>query len=144
LTLTAPLLVDTAAEQQTPHERFRVLPSGHERVLEAHAGGLWRPLYRFGLHEQLLPDFEVTNWYLSNHPESQFVTNLMAARAGGDARYTLRNNELVVHHRDGRRERRLLTTPEEIVRALRTPFGIRFPDSPDLRAALARIIARAA
>lgn len=41
--------------------------------------GAWVPLYRFGLHEYLPPDYEVFNWYLSNHPNSIFVTGLMAA-----------------------------------------------------------------
>lgn len=36
--------------------------------------------YRFGLQEQLQADYEVASWYLSNHPQSHFVTGLIASR----------------------------------------------------------------
>ncbi len=82
LTLTAPLRLQADIEQATPHEPFRLIEQGQEFVLQALIGDAWRPLYRFGLQEQLLPDYEVTSWYLSNHPESQFVTTLMVGQAG--------------------------------------------------------------
>ena len=112
--------------------------------MQAHVGGAWKPLYRFDLQEQLLPDYEVTNWYLSNHPESQFVTGLIAARAERDRRYALRNNELVVHHVNGRTERRVLTSVAGLRSALEDAFRLTLPAGPELDAALARLISRAA
>ena len=139
LTLTGPLRLQADIEQATPHEPFRLIGTGDEFLLQAQFGGTWRTLYRFGLQEQLLPDYEVTNWYLSNHPESRFVTRLIAARPDADRRYALLNNELAVHHLNGRTERRVLASTAELQETLRTVFRVRLPDSPDLQTALTRL-----
>ena len=154
LTLTGPLRLQPDTEQATPHESFRLIrPSPgagapdrmrEEFVLQARIDEIWKPLYRFGLQEQLLPDYEVTNWYLSNHPESQFVTGLMAARAEPDRRYALRNNRLAVHHRNGRTEQQVLSSVAEMRRTLEGAFHLRLPDTPDLDAALTRLVAQPA
>jgi N-hydroxyarylamine O-acetyltransferase len=139
LTLTGPLRLQTDIEQATPHEPFRLLEAGDEFMVEAKIAGEWRALYRFGLQKQRLPDYEMCNWYLSNHPESRFVVNLMAARPDADRRHALRNNELAVHYLDGRTERRVLRSVAELQQALENVFRVRLPDGPDLRAALARV-----
>ena len=160
LTLTGPLRLLPDTEQATPHEAFRLVtsspaveaagppstgfhPPSRTRdafVLQARLDDGWKPLYRFGLEEQLLPDYEVTNWYLSNHPESQFVTGLMAARPELDRRYALRNNRLTVHHRNGHTEQRELASAAELRQTLENDFRLRLPDVPNLDAALARLI----
>jgi N-hydroxyarylamine O-acetyltransferase len=136
LTLTAPLRLEADTEQSTPHEPFRLIRVGEEFVQQAKVQEGWKTLYRFALHEQLLADYEVSNWYLSNHPESIFVTGLVAARPDPDRRYTLRNNELVVHHLDGRTERRVLGSAAELRAALEDPLRLRLPNSPQLEAVL--------
>jgi N-hydroxyarylamine O-acetyltransferase len=141
LTLTAPLRLEADAEQATPHERFRLRPSGGHYHMEARIDTQWRTLYRFDLQEQLLVDYEMTSWYLSHHPGSHFVTTLVAARAERDRRHALRNNELAVHHTEGATERRVLTSVEEVRAALADVFQIALPDAPELDAALARITA---
>ena len=141
LTLTGPLRLEAAVEQPTPHERFRLMPDGDGFIAEAEVGDEWRPLYRFDLQRQALADYQVTNWYLSNHPQSHFVTGLMAARAQPDRRYGLRNTDLSIHHRDGFTERRTLTTGREIRTTLEELFGIRVPAGEDLDAAFARVAA---
>jgi N-hydroxyarylamine O-acetyltransferase len=143
LTLTGPLRLLPDVEQATPHEPFRLTRAGDAFVAEARIGGVWKALYRFDLQEQLLPDYEVTNWYLSNHPESRFVTGLMAARPDRDRRYTLRNNELAMHHANGETERRVLTSAAGVRAALEDTFRLTLPDAPELDAALERLIARA-
>jgi N-hydroxyarylamine O-acetyltransferase len=141
LTLTGPLRLQPGLEQATPHEPFRLVSAGDEFLLQAQFGGSWRTLYRFGLQEQFLADYNVTNWYLSNHPESRFVTRLIAARPDADRRYALLNNELTVHCLDGRTERRVLGTVAELQETLRTVFRLKVPVTPDLDTALARICA---
>jgi N-hydroxyarylamine O-acetyltransferase len=59
LTLTAPLRLVAGIEQATPHERFRLVAGDSDFVLQALLGREWRPLYRFDLQRQLLPDYEV-------------------------------------------------------------------------------------
>ena len=144
LTLSAPLLLEPDIEQATPHETFRLMRAGQDFVMQVKLGGTWKALYRFDLQEQFPPDYEVTNWYLSNHPDSHFVNGLIAARAAPDRRYALRNNELAVHHLDGNTERSVLATVAQLRAALEGPFGLTLPDAPELDAALARFAARSA
>lgn len=139
LTPTGPLSLEPDIEQATPHEPFRLIQAGQEFVMQAKIRGDWKTLYRFDIQEQLLPDYEVSNWYVSTHPDSIFVTGLMAARPAPDRRYALRNNELAVHHLDGSTERRILTNVVEMRGILENTFCITLPDVPELDAGLARL-----
>ena len=140
LTLTAPLALIPDLEQPTPHEPFRVIADADGYMMQAQIGQTWKSLYRFDLQEQYLPDYEVTNWYLSNHPNSHFVTGLMAARPDVDRRYALRNNQLAIHHLNGSTERRVLTKVAELRAALEDAFRITLPETPDLNPALQRLV----
>ena len=111
--------------------------------MQAKIRGDWKTLYRFDLQEQLLSDYEVSNWYVSNHPESIFVTGLMAARPATNRRYALRNNEFTVHHLNGSTERRVLTNVAEMRETLESAFRITLPDAPELDSALAKLTAPA-
>lgn len=128
LTLTAPLRLAPDVEQPTPHEPFRFLRADGAWVMQARIDGVWKPLYRFTLDEQHAPDYEVSSWYLSSHPRSHFLSGLMAARAAPEGRHALRNTTLTTHHRDGRTERRTLSTPAELREVLLGTFGIAAPD----------------
>lgn len=139
LTLTGPLRLEPDTEQATPHEPFRLTRLGDEFRVQANVRDVWRTLYQFELQEQLLPDYEVNNWYLSNHPASPFVISLMAARPEADRRYALRNNELSVHHRDGKTERRTLATAAELRAALENLFLLTLPLTSDLEATLTKL-----
>jgi len=139
MTLTGPLRLEPDIEQVTSHEPFRLVKAGEEFVMQAKAGDAWKPLYRFDLQEQFLPDYEVTNWYLSNHPSSHFVTGLIAARPTPDRRYALRNNELAVHHLNGSAERRVLTSAAELRETLEGAFRLTLPDAPELDVALEQL-----
>ena len=142
LTLTAPLRLEAGIEQHTPHEPFRLLEADGAYVMQARIRDGWKSLYRFDLHAQLLPDYEVTNWYLANHPDSRFVRNLIAGRPTPDRRYALLNHELAVHHLGGPSERHVLESAGELRTALEEYFLIRLPDVPQLEAALDRALAR--
>lgn len=139
VTLTAPLRLEPNTEQPTPHEWFRLIPHGEEFITQAKLRDEWVRLYRFEPGEHFQPDYEVTCWYLCNHPDSQFISNLIAARPTKDCRYALRNNELATHHRNGPTERITLTTAEELRAALTGPLGLTLPDSPKLYATLERL-----
>ncbi|MGH8503302.1 MAG: arylamine N-acetyltransferase family protein [Gammaproteobacteria bacterium] len=144
ITLTAPLRLQADIEQTTSHEAFRLVKLNDEFIEQAKLRGEWAPLYRFGLSEYLLSDYQVFNWYVSTHPQSHFVTGLMAARPARDRRYALRGNQLTVHHLDGRTERRVLTSAADMREALAREFLLNVPDAPELDAALERLTARAA
>lgn len=139
MTLTAPLRLEAGVEQSTSHEPFRLTAAGQAFDMEARVRGEWRPLYRFGLEENLLPDYELASWYLSHHPASSFVTGLMAARPAPGLRYALHDNEFAVHHLGGPTERRVLTSAPELRAVLEGELGLTLPDAPELDAALERL-----
>ena len=142
MTLTGPLRLEPDIEQQTPHEPFRLLATGSDFIMQAKVREGWRSLYRFDLQAQVLPDYEVTNWYLANHPESRFVRNLVAARPTPQRRYALLNGALAVHQRGGPSERRVLESVTELRNVLVDCFRIQLPDVPQLDGALQRALDR--
>jgi N-hydroxyarylamine O-acetyltransferase len=152
LTLTGVLRMQPDVEQPTPHEKFRIRHGGSARnppntsevfVMEASVRGEWQALYTFDLQPQALVDYEATNWYLANHPQSHFLSTLVAARVDGPRRYALRNHELSIHHVNGETERRTLASAAEIRRALGELFHVDVPDGADVDEALERLIAAA-
>lgn len=136
---TGPLLLKSRDEQATPHEPFRLVEEEHRLVIEAKLGGVWTSLYATDLAESHPVDFELGNWFTSAHPSSIFVTGLMAARADGDRRYALRNNQLATHKLAGGTEKRTLETGAELRDALADLMRIRLPDDPTLEPTLARL-----
>ncbi|MBA2252049.1 MAG: arylamine N-acetyltransferase, partial [Nitrospirales bacterium] len=80
---------------------FRLVKANEEFIELVKIRGEWVSRYRFGLSEHLSPDYEVTNWYLSHHSDSHFLTGLLAARPAPDRRYALLYNQLTVHHLNG-------------------------------------------
>jgi N-hydroxyarylamine O-acetyltransferase len=142
-TPTCPLRLQADLEQATPHEPFRLVERNGELLMQAKLQGEWKPLYRFDLQPQLLADYEVSNWYVSTHPQSLFVTSLFVARPDVGRRYALRNTEVSVHHCDGQAEKRTLTSVDELRGALVDTFRITLPEGPELTIALQRILEEA-
>jgi N-hydroxyarylamine O-acetyltransferase len=140
--LSAPLRLDTEAPQATPHGEYRIVAHGDTFQEETRIDGEWRPLYHFGLEEQNVHDYEMANWYIGTHPESEFRVRLMAARLPPGRRISLLNNRLSISEASGRSERRELRSASETAEVLENEFGIALP-SPraDLLAALERVMA---
>lgn len=139
LTLTAPLHLVTGVEQTTPHEACRLLEDRGTFILQVLVRSAWKPLYRFDLQPQVLPDYEVWNWYLANHPESPFVCDLLAARVTPTHRYGLLNKALSIHHLHGQSEQVTLSSPDEMRETLGRTFGIQLPDDPGVDSLLGRL-----
>jgi N-hydroxyarylamine O-acetyltransferase len=138
-TLTAPLRLEVDTLQETPHEPCRLIRYEDDFVLQAQIRNEWRLLYKFDLQPHYPPDYEITSWYLSNNPESHFVTGLRVARALRGRRYGLLNNELSIHEPAGSQSR-TLSSAEEMRETLTQTFGIRLPEHPQLMETLARLI----
>jgi N-hydroxyarylamine O-acetyltransferase len=136
--LTGPLLLESGAEQATPHEPFQLLKDGDRYVLQFKMRGAWIRLYRFDLSEQIQADHEQGNWFVSTFPGSHFVTSLICARTEPGCRYALSNNVLSVHRMDGDSERRSLNVAE-LRAALGDVFKVRLDGLDGLDDALARI-----
>jgi N-hydroxyarylamine O-acetyltransferase len=140
LTLTAPLKLAPGLEQATPHEPHRITAREGGYLLEAKVAGEWQALYTFELNEQQLADYEVSNWYLCNHPDSHFLKGLLAARAAPEARHALRNARYAIHYPDGKTEKRFVASAAEYRALLEGPFQIRLPDAPHLDAKLRQLV----
>lgn len=140
LTMTGPLRLNFQGEQRTPHETFRVVCEDGTYLSQANVRGDWRTLYRFDLQEQLQPDIEMANFFVACHPDSPFLTRLMAARRDGDRTFKLRDGELTIQHRNGLREQRELKSVPELRAALAEQFRIDAPSDSALDAALARVL----
>lgn len=136
--LTAPLRLEPHIAQPTPHEPHRLLPLENGFVLEASLSGEWKPFYRFTMEPQFPSDYEVSNWYLCNHPGSFFRQTLLAARATADTRYALRNNALSIH-RNNTTEKRTLAHAAALRSSLEVDFALQLPESRELSIILERI-----
>jgi len=142
LTLTGPLRMASEGEQSTPHEPHRVTGIGQGvRLVEAKVAGDWVPLYSFEPHEQQVADYEVSNWYLSHHPDSHFVKSLAIARALPGERHAIRQTRYSIHRAGRESERRFAASAAELLEWLEGPFAIRVPRSGELEEKLARLVA---
>ena len=138
---TAPLLLDSRAEQLTPHEPYRIDLHVDGFTLRANVAGEWRAMYIFDLQRQEDIDFAVGNWFVSTHPESSFVKQLMVARTGEGWRRTLNNGSYAIHRIGHDSERREVTDVQELIGLLGSEFGIRVPEQAQLARTLERLIA---
>ncbi|MEE3752375.1 arylamine N-acetyltransferase family protein [Mycobacterium intracellulare] len=122
-TLTSPIRFETGNAQQTTHEPYRLNDRGDGLVLQALLRDEWKPLYVFGTQTVPQIDLRVGSWYVSTHPESHFVTALMAAVTTVDARYNLAGRNLTIHRADGSEKIRL-DDAAAVVDVLGDRFGI--------------------
>lgn len=127
LSLTAPLELRDGLEQDTPHDRRRLVHCDGLFMQQVWFDGTWHDVNLFRPEPAADVDLELGNWYSHTHPQSHFRHNLLAARATADGRLTLHNREFTVRHRDGRSEKRELTAPEELLAVLAEHFDLLFP-----------------
>lgn len=139
-TLTGPLLLETGTVQETPHESRRLIRDKGKFVMQTLIKEEWKSIYEFNLQENFLPDYEVYSWYLSNHPESHFVTGLIAARPAPGVRYTLQDTTFSTYYLDGTTEKRILGTVSDIREVLETRFSLSLPEESGLDDKLTMLI----
>lgn len=139
-TLTGVLDLVAGVEQSTPHDPFHLVDEGDGYLRqETLIRGEWNATYRFDLTPQNPIDYEVSNHFTSTHPNSHFLSTMIAARVGESRRHALRNTDLTTHHLGAASEHRQLTSPAEIEDALEDVFGLRLPDRNLLRERLQRL-----
>lgn len=132
LTLTAPLLLDSTAVQQTPHESARLVHDGSHYILQAEVGGAWQALYRFGLDEQTSADYAMANYFVSTHAQSRFVQQLIAGRPGPALRHALLDGRYSRHYLGKPSEQRQLTEAAGLRAVLQHDLGIELGALPEL------------
>lgn len=137
---TGPLLLDSEAEQATPHEAYRLSYVGGTYTLRARVADSWRAMYVFDLQAVADIDYVVGNWYVCTHPDSPFLGQMIAARTGPGLRKTLNNGSFAIHRLGQASERVQLDSVDEVLRVLRDEFGIRPPEHPELRQIIGGLI----
>jgi len=126
LSLTAPLAMNDGLEQDTPHDRRRLVRRGGYFAHQVLFDGTWQDVSHFQPEIVAAPDLELGNWYSHTHPQAHFRNHLLVARATARGRLTLYDREFTVRQRDGRSEKRELATPDELLAVLATEFGLQF------------------
>lgn len=138
---TGPLQLDSEAEQATPHEPCRLTLIGGTYTLRALVTGSWRAMYVFDLQVVADIDCTVGSWYVSTHPDSPFLGQLIVARTGHRLRKTLNNGSFAIHRLGEASERVQLRDVDAVLEVLRDEFAIQVPEHPGLRVVIERLIA---
>jgi N-hydroxyarylamine O-acetyltransferase len=124
LTLTAPVMMRWHEEQQTPHERVRLVPVAEDFLLQVLVGDAWTDVYRFDLAVQLPPDYVQQNWHTATRPDALFANNLVVAMPMPDGRYALFNRTLTWRPLVGEPVRNEIQTKGELREVLGELFSI--------------------
>lgn len=125
VTLTMPLLLNEAAPQQTPNGIFKISHKEDTYVLWTTKEEKWFPVYRFILQNTEPVDLEVSNWYLSTHPESNFKKNLILSKVDENARYTYTDHVLNIRSNDGLKESVSIKNDMQLFEILKNTFGLK-------------------
>ncbi|HEU0311119.1 MAG TPA: arylamine N-acetyltransferase, partial [Sphingomicrobium sp.] len=127
---TAPLRMDIADPQPTPHETFRIVPMGPQKLVQAQVEDRWQPVYSIAADPWLDSHYELANWYSSTHPASHFRHRLIVTRTTPEARHILAEGRLTIRRPDGTSEQRYLDA-DGIMEALAENFLL--PVEPEWR-----------
>jgi N-hydroxyarylamine O-acetyltransferase len=123
VTLTAPIRLASFAPQDTLFEPVRLRPIGAELRYEVLIGDEWRPVYDLVPAPQLDIDLQMSNWFVSTHPNSPFRQALVVSRTTPQVRHLLNHNRLTVRRPGHEPERRRLSA-EEVETCLVRDFGL--------------------
>jgi N-hydroxyarylamine O-acetyltransferase len=125
MTMTTPLQLDRREAQRGPHEALRLQQQDALYTVEVELNGSWQPMYRFSLEAWLPADYETSNWYVSTHPQSRFVQQLIASKPGVGCRHALLNRRYSLHRSGQSSQTQELASPAELLELLQQSFGIR-------------------
>jgi N-hydroxyarylamine O-acetyltransferase len=136
---TVPLRLDTAEEQETPHEARRYRERDGIVTQQIRIGPDRREdVYSFDLHQAAAMDFEVANWFVSTHPESLFRKTLFVTLPREDHRLILVFGEFTRRYLDGRLEKRTVVDDADLRNLLVDEFGMPAEDPSVCKASLTR------
>ena len=76
--LLDPVPLEVGVESDQSGWRYRIVQDGPQLVLQVFNDDAWADCYGFVPEPAQLVDVEVNNWYTATHPESGFVTGIIA------------------------------------------------------------------
>lgn len=140
MTPASPLRFEIGLVQETPHTTYRISIKDGNYTLESVQDKIWKNLYEFDFQKQFPVDFQMANWYTSTYPKSHFRHQLSIARTDKEKRFGLRNNQLSIHYKTGKTERKILNSVSEIIQVLTEVFELNLDNLPRLEIRLNDII----
>jgi N-hydroxyarylamine O-acetyltransferase len=133
MTMTIPCLLNEAGPQSNTHEPWQLQRLAQSFVLSAQVAGTWSPKYHFSLELQTPDDYAMSNWFVATHPQSRFVTNLIAARVDQDGRHALMNTRYMRHRLGQSSLQTDIQNPSDLLNLLRDQFRINTNDIAGLQ-----------
>jgi len=82
-------------------------------------------VYRFTPENVVPVDLDISNWYLSTHPDSQFKNRLILSKVDENARYTYTDHVLNIRTRDGEKESITIENDIQLYEILINTFGLK-------------------
>lgn len=124
LSLTAPLRFDTGIEQETPHDKRRVVHEDGRYFHQFFGPDGWSDIYEFTGEEMPMVDRELGNWWTSTRPDTLFKKSFFCAmaRPGGE-RISLFESEFT-HRRGGEVLRTKTVVDDQSLREVLAEFGL--------------------
>jgi N-hydroxyarylamine O-acetyltransferase len=104
---------------------YRVVEQAGTFILQSLRPSGWMDLYTFTLEPQLLPDYEMANYFISTHPDSPFVRTLTVQLPTPAVRYILRGRALTEDRGEDVTVRTL--ADEELASVLARTFRVELP-----------------
>jgi len=139
---TTALALRAVIEQPTPHETMRFVTMGDELLLQAKLRDGWHHIYLVVPYPRFDAEYDIANWYTGTHPQSPYISNLIAASPGPErTRLTLFNDRLTTRDAEGNAARQILESEADFMRVLTDRFGIHLSEA-DLRQALGTVSER--
>lgn len=140
MTLTAPIRLLADLPQTTPLGAYRLMVDDHGYRLEAEQSGVWIPLYVFDQTPCFQSDIEMSNWYVSTHPSSHFVHDLVVVRTTASGRHVINNTRYTFYALASPPVVRQLASTDETLNLLQDEFGIAVNGIPGLRDKLDQLV----
>ena len=106
--------------------RYRIVEDGPELVLQTEQKGEWVDVYGFPPQPAPFIDLETSNWWVSTHPRSPFVTGLIVSTQSDDGTRTSLSDwsELALTEQTPTGSRVTPVARDEIPELLATRFGL--------------------
>ncbi len=122
-----PLPWGPAGEHEQAGWRFQVVERGPQWVLQTLDGGAWIDVYGFVPVPAPQPDIEMSNWWVSTHPDSAFVTGFLVTRQWPDGRRLILSDwgELMLSERTPTSSELQPVTREQVPAMLAERFELR-------------------
>lgn len=129
-TLTAPIRLQSGAEQATPHGLYRLMNEGNDWVLQFRHHEHWQSMYHFDLTTQYFTDYVMGNFWSAHWPQSHFRHHLLMCRHLPDGgKLTLTNFNFTHWQGTHAKEQQTLPDAQALYQVMQARFGLGVDDA---------------